>query len=189
MPGVLVALALLGLAGLPPAWQALGALDRAGVDSGQLWRLWTGHAVHFGVAHAALNAGALALLLAGRSPGAGAVRLVGALVCLPLLGGAVLWWQPALGQYRGASGAVVWLGVLVWCDAWRSHRAGRGWLVLLALTLVGKLAWDSAQGAAARSAALPDGVSLAWSAHLAGALLGAAWAALEAVWQRLRSER
>ena len=167
---------MLVLVVLPPAWQAALALDRGALAAGQWWRLWSGHAVHYGLAHAAVNAAALAALLAWLRPG-GCLAL-GSLVCLPLLGFAVLWLEPALLQYRGASGVVVWLGTLAWLQAWQARDAGRGWLLLLATVLVAKLVWESWPGRVVPSGSLPEGVSLAWSAHLAGAVLGLGWAAV-----------
>jgi membrane associated rhomboid family serine protease len=129
--------------------------------------------VHFGLVHAAVNAAALAVLLAWLR--CGRCLALGLLVCLPALSAAILWLEPALAQYRGASGAVVGLGVLAWCQAWQTRGAGRPMLLLLAAVLVAKVAWESWPGRAVSSGSLPEGVSLAWSAHLAGLVLGLVW--------------
>lgn len=173
---------LLALACLPAPVQALLALDRGAVAAGQYWRLWSGHAVHYGLVHAAVNAAALAMLLAWL--GCGRCLALGALVCLPMLGAAILWLEPALAQYRGASGVVVGLGALAWCQAWQLRRTGRAMLLLLAGVLLTKLVWESWPGRAVTSGSLPEGVSLAWSAHLAGLVLGLLWWAICRGWAR-----
>lgn len=179
---------LVMLAGLPEPFQAWLALDRAAVRSGEAWRLWTGHLVHYGVNHAFVNALAAAGLFIVVRPERGV--WLGAAVCLPLLGGAILWLEPGLAYYRGASGAVVWLGVQAWCRVWRGCPTQRGGLLVLATALVAKLIWESWPGAGAvTSASLPEGVGLAWSAHLAGAVLGLAWAGVCAGCKAQRGER
>lgn len=165
---------LTAIACLPAPWQAVGALQRGAVASGEVWRLWTAHLVHFGWRHALFDALALALLARGVLCTVPLRRLlVAGLGVAPLLSLAVLWLQPGLREYRGASGLVVALLAWLVVDTWRQRRAGRGWLGFAAAALVGKLAWEAWPGHAAGSLVLPPGVSVAWSAHLAGALLGA----------------
>jgi rhomboid family GlyGly-CTERM serine protease len=184
-----LACVLIGLAGLPPAWQAALALDRAGLAAGQGWRLWTGHWVHFGWPHAVLNALALALTAACVVPGQGYRVVLGAAVCAPLLSLAILVAEPGLLHYRGASGLVVWLGTWVWCQAWQQRRVQRRWLLVLALALLGKLVWEAWPGHMVRSDSLPGGVRLAWSAHGAGAVLGGLWAVLPWGFRKARGLR
>lgn len=174
LAGLAAGALIVALALLPPEVQQALALRPGAVAEGPWWRLWTAHAVHFGLAHAAWDALPLGLLLAGAwvDPGPRCVA-VGWLVCAPLVGLAVGVLEPALTEYRGASGAVLWLAVLWGVRAWRRHTVPRGLLGLLAAALLAKLVWDA--GGAAVSPALPHGVRVAWSAHLAGALLGGVW--------------
>lgn len=107
MPAVLVA-----LASASPGWLVL---DRDALAAGQIWRLWTGHWVHFSVSHLLWN---LAVLLAAGTwlervrPG---TLLKFALVAPPLIGFAILATEPGLKTYGGlsalATGAVVLLGL------------------------------------------------------------------------------
>jgi hypothetical protein len=177
-----VAAGLMGVALLPPYMQAAWALDRWGVAAGHFWLLWSGHVVHFGWPHVAVDAVVLAVLLMWLPKTESLVTALGALLCAPLLSIAILWAQPGLQQYRGASGMVVWLAAVLWVQAWQLRTVGRRWLVAVALVGLAKLAWEAGPGAQQGSASLPSQVQLAWSAHAYGALLGAAWALL--MWLR-----
>ena len=80
------------------------ALTQDDVVHGELWRLWTGHLVHFGPAH--LRGDLLAFfvwaaLLEAESRAA-LWRIL--LVVAPLLSLAVLFYCPTLAEYRGLSG-------------------------------------------------------------------------------------
>ncbi|HEX9171332.1 MAG TPA: rhomboid family intramembrane serine protease, partial [Telluria sp.] len=65
--GVSIGAALLcaALAFAPEASLAQMEFDRSAIPAGQLWRLWSGHLVHFSVPHALGDA--LVLLAAGLS--------------------------------------------------------------------------------------------------------------------------
>jgi rhomboid family GlyGly-CTERM serine protease len=161
---------------LPPSWQQAGALRRSDVLAGEGWRLWSGHLVHFGLPHAWFDALALAALVFGALQTLSPARLLGAgLVVAPLLSLSVLGLEPGLQEYRGASGLVVALLAWTVADLWRRRAVPRRWLALGAIGLVGKVAWDAGPGRHVASGVLPAGVAVAWSAHLAGAVLGALW--------------
>ncbi|KQP37002.1 rhombosortase [Pseudorhodoferax sp. Leaf274] len=66
----LASVAMAALQALPDAWQQALRYERAAVLQGELWRLWTGHLVHLGWVHWALNALGLLVyaLLADRPP-------------------------------------------------------------------------------------------------------------------------
>jgi len=87
--------------------------DRAAVAGGQLWRLWTGHLVHFNAAHLGWN---LAVWLAA---GAWLERLaprVSRWFCAgaaPIIAGALPLFDPQLAQYGGLSGLAAGLVVLL----------------------------------------------------------------------------
>lgn len=102
-------LALVAGALLAWAWPDLAALlvyDRAAIGDGELWRIASGHLVHFSYAHLAANLGVL--LVAGtalerRDPRAAAL-LYG--LALPFIG-VMLWLvEPSLAVFGGASGVV-----------------------------------------------------------------------------------
>jgi rhomboid family GlyGly-CTERM serine protease len=167
-----VTLCLLLACAREPLAKAL-AWQRGAILHGELWRLWTGHLVHWSASHAAADA--LALGAAGllAEPLAGSRRFA-----LVLLGGAaalslgLLACAPHLETYRGASGLAMLAAALAGVLLWQRHPAWRPALAAAGLLLAIKT-WAEAGGLAAL-AALPAGVTVAWQAHLLGALLGLA---------------
>ncbi|NYE59556.1 rhomboid family GlyGly-CTERM serine protease [Duganella sp. 1224] len=157
-------------AAVPELWQ----FDRHAILSGEIWRLWTCHLVHYSARHAlmdfatALAAGAIAL------PALGWRRLC-LIVALsaPLISAGLLLLAPDLLYYRGASGMAVMLVVLAAGTLWpRAGRRARAALVLLGVALSVKIAAE-ALGYVASWSGLPPGVAVAWQAHLLGAVLAA----------------
>lgn len=136
------------------------------------WRLWTGHLVHYGWAHALANAFALAvplLLVQGRDR----IRLLRVvLVAAPLLS-LLLLADPALGQYRGASGLAcvlwAWVGIRL---SFRRHSAAIALMLLGGLLL--KLCAEASLGGGVMG--VPEGWQSLPAAHFGGALLGLAFA-------------
>jgi rhomboid family GlyGly-CTERM serine protease len=180
-PALLVAL----LAVLPETLQARLAWDRAAIDGGEYWRLWSGHFVHWSAAHALSNG--LLLVVLGfcldRAGAAGSRRRFAAwpLFVAPLLLSLALpLLAPAMENYRGASGLVAMLAVALCVDAWIS-RSDR----LLGAVLLGALLLKTGlEGAGVGLASsLPAGVAVAWPVHVLGGLAGAGWA----VWRRRRA--
>jgi rhomboid family GlyGly-CTERM serine protease len=148
------------------------AWERAGILHGELWRLWSGHLVHYSLSHAAADT--LVLLAMGwyAEPLIGSRRfgllLAGAAILLSL---GLLALAPALSEYRGASGLAVLTAVLGGVLAWRRQPASRPMLGCAALALAAKTSWEACAHTAAFTD-LPPGVAVAWQAHLLGALLG-----------------
>jgi rhomboid family GlyGly-CTERM serine protease len=162
---------LLAFAGEPIA--AGFAFERAAVLHGELWRLWSGHLVHYSLSHAGADALVLTAMGMVAEPAVGSRRLA-----LVLGGGALLIslgllaLAPGLNEYRGASGLAVLTAVLGGALAWRRHPVSRPVLACAALGLASKTLWEAFAHTAAFTD-LPAGVSVAWQAHLLGALLGA----------------
>ena len=74
------------------------ALDRASLENGEVWRLWTGHLVHWSQAHFVMDVGVACLLaLVARVPPTW-------LLAAPCLGVGVLLLDPSLTSYAGLSG-------------------------------------------------------------------------------------
>lgn len=166
------------------------AWDRDALLMGQLWRLWTGHLVHFSPSHAAADA--LVLVAAGLvvEPWLGARRMAALLlagaaaISLGLLAAA-----PALAEYRGASGLGIMTVTLAGALAWRRRPRARPVLALGALLLGAKLLYDG-MADQALFAGLPAQVGVAWQAHLLGAACGYAascWAARTTAVRAVRS--
>lgn len=169
-----LALACLALACLPEALAASLAWDREAILAGQWWRLWSAHLVHFGMPHAATDA--LVLLAAGAlvERRIGPVRLLRQLAiaapCMSLLFFAIM---PGLDEYRGASSLAAMLAVRAGVACW--PQAGRAQRTMLAgaAALAAGYALHAALGGMAWSS-LPQGVLVAWQAHLLGAACGVA---------------
>jgi rhomboid family GlyGly-CTERM serine protease len=149
------------------------AWERSAILHGELWRLWTGHLVHFTASHAGADGLALVALGLLAEPLIGSRRyarvLAGGAVAISL---GLLALAPGLHEYRGASALAVLSAVLGGVLAWRRHPASRPMLCCAALALASKTLWEAFAHTAAFTD-LPAGVDVAWQAHLLGALLGA----------------
>lgn len=145
--------------------------DRHAILAGEIWRLWSGHLVHYSFQHAlidyatALAAGAVAL------PALGWRRLgLGLLLAAPLISAGLLLIAPDCLYYRGASGLGVLLVVLAARTLWpRAGVRARGALLLLGGALLVKIGAE-ALGHAGPWSDLPADVQVAWQAHLLGAI-------------------
>jgi rhomboid family GlyGly-CTERM serine protease len=148
--------------------------DRHAILTGEIWRLWTCHLVHYSTQHAlvdlatALAAGVIAL------PALGWRRLCLILaLTAPVISAGLLLLAPDLLYYRGASGMAVLLVVLAAGILWpRAGPRSRAALVLLGVALVAKISAE-ALGYATGWSDLPPGVAVAWQAHLLGAVTAA----------------
>jgi rhomboid family GlyGly-CTERM serine protease len=160
---------------LASAGEPLGsglAWERSAILHGELWRLWSGHLVHYSISHAGADTLVLFVMGLYAEPLVGPRRfglmLAGGALVLSL---GLLALAPGLHEYRGASGLGALTAVLGGMLAWRHHPASRLILCCVALALAAKTLWEGFAGTAA-FADLPAGVSVAWQAHLLGALLG-----------------
>lgn len=178
----LLALACLAahLASLAPQF----AYDRAGIMSGEIWRLWTGHLVHFSTRQLVLDVGMLVVAgwLVERVWGSGTTARV-ILLGMPALSLGLLVSAPNLLEYRGVSGIVVLLALAAASAVWERQPRARPGLLLLGLALAVKTLLD-ALGVSAGLGGLPPAVRVAWQAHLAGAVLG--WIAARHCLRRAR---
>jgi rhomboid family GlyGly-CTERM serine protease len=168
---------LLSCAGEPAASGL--AWERGAILHGELWRLWSGHLVHFSPSHAGADVLALLALGALAEPLVGSRRYA-----LVLGGGALLLslgllvFAPGMHEYRGASGLGVLTAVLGGVPAWDRHPGSRPVLVCAALALACKTLWEACAGMAAFTDLPAGGVDVAWQAHLLGAVLGGCAATL-----------
>ena len=158
-------------------------LDHAVFDHGEIWRLWTGHWVHFSPSHLGWNL--LVLLLAG----AGLERarpgwlLPHTLVAAPLISLALLVVEPAMRSYGGLSALATSVVTLLALAQLRDARADwLPWTAVLVL-VAGKTAYDAFHPTALFSRFDSPDVRPSVFAHAVGAgvalLLGP-------LWQRLR---
>lgn len=147
------------------------AYDRQAILSGQLWRLWSGHLVHYSPRHALTDAGVLFLIGWVLEPLVGTRRLcLGLGLGASLIALALLAWVPDLLQYRGLSGLDMMMAVMALIALRRSDGLSASWLVVLGAAMLLKTVCEAA-GLSPGGAALPQGVVVVWQAHA----LGAAW--------------
>ena len=172
LPAAVCLAVLAGMAGMQEGVASWLEYDRLAIAQGELWRLWSGHLVHFTAGQAAWDGLALlvpALWLLGR----GARSLVAGMLLLmaPAVSLALFLLVPDMAVYRGASALAVGLWVFALAEAWRAYPALRPALWAAALVLCAKLAAEPFGGFAV--ADLPAGVAVAWQAHWAGVAFGA----------------
>jgi len=162
-------LLLLTMGGEP--LRALLRYERAGLASGQYWRLLTAHLVHLDLHHALLNCGGLVLLwalfAADYALGQWLIVLLAAALAIDaglwLGDSTVLWYVGSSGVLHGVMAAGALAGIR------RGQR--EGWL--LAVILLVKLSYEHSVGPLPFSGHDPVVVD----AHLYGVLGGAAAAA------------
>lgn len=173
-----VILALAALQALPAEARASLRYDRSALLGGQLWRLLTGHLVHLGWAHWALNAAGLALCAAFADTPLALKWLAARLLVLALAVSLMLLvFEPQLGYYLGLSGVLYGLFVLL---LWPQVRSGSR-IALAALAVVlGWMGWQLLAGPLPSEAQMIGGPILT-HAHLYGVVSAAALLA----WQHL----
>ena len=104
-------------------WSSLLEFDRHAILAGAVWRLWTGHLVHYSIQQALIDLATalIAAIIAAQS--FGARRVLAALASgAPLISLGLLLAAPQCLYYRGASGLAVLLAVMAGAGLWR--RAG-----------------------------------------------------------------
>ncbi|MDH3577919.1 MAG: rhombosortase [Gammaproteobacteria bacterium] len=164
---VLLVAILLGLGGeMAQQWLRF---DRAAISSGELWRLVTGHFVHLGWSHFALNGAGLVLVwyLVGDVFDWIQWFLIGVFTVITMDIG--LWlFDPGLMWYVGLSGLLH--GILAAGLMDKLRKPDKEALILM-LLLLGKLAWEQFSGPLPGSESTAGGTVVVDS-HLFGALGG-----------------
>lgn len=160
--------AVLAAAGGDPARLAM-RYERVGLASGELWRLITGHLVHLGWNHMAMNLAALALLayLFPRLMRPLDWFLAAILSALTIDAG-LYWLNPTVEWYVGLSGLLhgCWAAACV-----LAFRHGRREAWVLSSLIVLKLAYEAVRGPVSLSGQLAGGPVIE-IAHLYGAAGG-----------------
>ena len=169
LPAILIAVlaGLLWWAG--PGFTDALRFERAAISNGDYWRLVSGHFVHLGGSHAALNVAGVALvwMLVGQAFRWRGWVLVSLAVIVSIDAG-LWWWSPELSWYVGLSGLLHgWLAAGV-CGTARARRADA---LLLGAVLTAKLIFEQWYGVLPGSEKAAGGPVVV-DAHLYGALGG-----------------
>ncbi len=143
------------------------AFDRHAINTGQAWRLLSGHFLHTNTQHLLLNVSGLLLLWAlhGQyySP-----RWLGGFICLCAGTSVGIHYYSDLTWYVGLSGALHGLFILgAYWDI--RNRYKTGWLLIIGIWC--KVIYEQVFGASEQVASLID-ASVAIDAHLFGTLSG-----------------
>lgn len=169
MPAAILLLSLgLELAG--NTVRTLLRYDRTGIADLELWRLLTGHLVHLGWIHLALNGAGLILLwvLVGRCFTQGQWLAI-ALVSVAGIDSGLWFLDPDLVWYVGLSGVLH--GMLA-AGLVPGVRDGNIEAVLLSVLLAAKIGWEQFLGPLPGSTEVAGG-NVVVNAHLYGAVSGA----------------
>lgn len=177
LPAIMLLLAAVLLLGGEAARLAF-RFDPLAIQSGEVWRLVSGHLVHLGTAHFSLNAAGLALVwyLVGDAFDARQWLLVSAGCVLTMDLG--FWFlSPQLGWYVGLSGLLHgFLAAGLTQRLWRPEPE----TLVLAVLLLGKLAWEQLGGPLPGSEVAAGGPVVV-DAHLFGAFGGSLMATLPGI--------
>ena len=169
----LVTLLLVGgalAAALGPGGSALLIYDRQAILSGEIWRLFTGHWVHFSMSHLVYDS--LALGLAGWMIEARRVRCFGVLCLLApwIIGLALLVACPNLRYYGGLSGLATCTLVYLALDGLGDRSVWCGVCMLLLAGVAAKIFFEARTGTMLFATIKSGTVEVATASHVAGAL-------------------
>jgi rhomboid family GlyGly-CTERM serine protease len=161
---------------LPDAGAGL-AYDRHAIAAGELWRLLTGHFVHWSPGHLTWDVGTFLVLGAAcevRSRRRFLACLAGSALAIPI---AVWLWLPELRLYAGLSGIdsalFALLGTELVSEQWRRHSpAALGIALALCLAFALKIGFEMTNGGTVFVGDLAPGIAPVPRAHLVGAGIG-----------------
>ncbi len=153
-----------------PTWRETLIYDRAAVAQGEVWRIWTGHWIHFGWQHFVPDTG-LFLIVGWLLEERHALFSHVALFLMPaVISAALFWLDPAMSRYGGLS--AVDLGLLLYLAAqgWQRNWTDWFWPAVIAIYILEIVlqAHHGGQGGGAIRFDDPD-IRIATSAHVAGA--------------------
>lgn len=145
--------------------------SRDAIAAGEVWRLITGHLLHLGPAHFALNAVGTVLAAALVGPQLRPLAWVWVwLACAVSVSGGLWWLQPELGWYVGLSGVLHGL-IVAGAVAGLGDYRERIFAGVVLAAIAAKLGWEQWSGAMPGTTALAGG-SVVTEAHLYGAAGG-----------------
>jgi rhomboid family GlyGly-CTERM serine protease len=175
-----------GLIATIPALRQHLIYDRPAVGQGQLWRLWTGHLVHFGWPHFVVDTGLL-LIVGWFAERKYPVFTRWAMGLMPLfISGSIYWLDPEMARYGGLSAVNLGLLLYVAAQGWQRDWTDWFWPAVIA-AYIAELVYEYYRGGHGGGAIRFDDATIrvATSAHVASA----AYALLALVIARLLRNR
>lgn len=174
-PWVFLALTLFAVVvQVNPGWRGGLIYDRSAIQGGEVWRLWTGHFVHFGWPHLIADAGLfliLGRLLERKYP----VALRASAILMPLvISGALYWCEPAMNRYAGLSAVNLGLLLFYAFQGWQRNRWDWFWPAILAI-YIGEVVLEATHGHGHGGGFIQfddPTIRVATAAHIAGGLYG-----------------
>ncbi|MFT3782324.1 MAG: rhombosortase [Nibricoccus sp.] len=154
--------------------------NRAAISQGELWRIWTGHLVHFGWPHG-LADGSLFVLIGWVLERSQKRFSHLALLIQPVVVSAALYWfDPMMNIYGGLSGLNVGLLVFLACRGWHRDRLDWFWPAILLIHVAEIFLEIRNQGTGGGAIRFDDSsIRVATVAHIGGVVFGvASWAIL-----------
>ena len=169
-----------------PSLRTTLVYERAALADGQLWRVWTGHLVHFGWPHLVVDAGLLIIVGWFGERRYPAFTRWGLLFMPPFISAAIWYFDPTMQRYAGLSAVNLGLLLYVAAQGWRRDWTDWFWPTVIAI-YIGELVYEHYRGGQGGGAIRFDDASIrvATGAHLASA----AYALLALAFARLRSQR
>lgn len=172
IPWVFLALAGLALVvQLHPEWRDELIYNRYAVGYGEVWRLWTGHWVHFGWPHFIADTGLFVILGWMLECRFRRVALT-ALVLMPLFISLVIFiFDPQMERYAGLSALNLGLLLFLALQGWQRNWRDWFWPAVLAI-YVGEVIFETVSGGTGGGMIAFDDptVHVATGAHLASAV-------------------
>lgn len=161
---------------LPTAWPELRPYliyNRIDISHGELWRIWTGHLVHFGWPHY-LADGALFIVIGWAfqqsQPSFSRVSL---LILPAVVSASIFWFDPAMNIYGGLSGINVGLLVFLACQGWQRNWMDWFWPAILGVHVIEVLLEIRNRGVGGGAIRFDDAtIHVATIAHIGGAVYG-----------------
>jgi rhomboid family GlyGly-CTERM serine protease len=160
---------------LDPGSHARLIYDRTAVAQGEIWRLWTGHLVHFGWPHFIADAGLfliLGRLLERQHPVACYVSLIGMPLAIAV---AMYWGDPNMVRYGGLSAVNFGLLVFLALQGWQRNWIDWFWPAVFSIYVLEIVVEaKSRHGTGGGMIQFSDpSVRVATMAHVGGAIFGA----------------
>jgi rhomboid family GlyGly-CTERM serine protease len=166
---------------LSPESQSHLIYDRAAVAKGEIWRIWTGHLVHFGWPHFIVDAGLfliLGRLLERDYPLASYASLLGMPLAIAI---AMYWGDRSMIRYGGLSAINFGLLVFLALQGWQRNWIDWFWPVVFSIYVLEiVLEAHSSRGTGGGMIRFSDSsIRVATMAHVGGAAFGALLWAIE----------